>query len=148
MKLASWIMIVALGLSGCAAKSPHDEAAAIRAVLADQQAAWNACDIARFMDGYWHDPNLRFASGGKITHGWQATLTGYKQRYQDCAKMGKLGFSGLEVQVFSRHAAQVFGHWALTRAGDHPHGLFTLTFAKKRGHWRIVADHTSVATDG
>ncbi len=133
-----------LALSACS--SSHDkDAAAIRALLAAQQAAWNHCDIDGFMEGYWHSPKLRFASGGTITRGWQQTLQRYRARYGDCAKMGKLGFSDLQVSVFSNTAAQVFGHWRLTRQDDQPHGLFTLTLAKKHGHWRIIADHTSAA---
>ena len=148
---AALVLAAMLGLSACSAPygtqntGKEAQEAAIKAVLAAQQAAWNACDIDGFMDGYWRSPELRFASGGAITHGWQQTRDGYKARYGDCAKMGRLDFSGLQVTVFSNAAAQVFGHWRLTRPGGHPHGLFTLTFAKKAGHWRIVADHTSAA---
>ena len=40
-------------------------------------------------------------------------------------------------------AAVVLGSWSLARAGDNPHGKFTLIFRKFKDGWRIVHDHTS-----
>jgi ketosteroid isomerase-like protein len=155
--IITFTSVALLGLSACV--KPQDDPAAntvsfnaaqektaILKVIKDQKTAWNACDIDGFMRGYWQSPDLRFASGGNITLGWQATLDNYKKRYQDCEQMGTLDFTQLDVRVFSEDAAQVFGHWGLVRAGDHPHGLFTLTFRKFGEDWRIIADHTSAAS--
>lgn len=137
--------------TGCAStRTAADPAAraAIRAVLDGQVAAWNRGDVPGFMEGYWRSDSLRFASGGTIRRGWQATLDGYRRGYPDRAAMGTLAFADLDVAVLAPDAAQVFGRWALTRDAAHPpaSGLFTLTFRRFAEGWRIVADHTSSAS--
>ena len=117
----------------------------IEQVLADQAKAWNAGDIDRFMDGYARTPDLRFATGGTVTRGWQETLDRYKQRYPDRAAMGTLAFADLDTTVLSPDAAVVFGRWRLKTVKGEPNGLFTLLFRRTGAGWRIVADHTSAA---
>ena len=117
----------------------------IEQVLADQAKAWNGGDIVHFMAGYARTPDLRFASGGTVTHGWQETLDRYEQRYPDRAAMGTLTFSDLDTTVLSPDAAVVFGHWRLKTVKGEPNGLFTLLFRRTDAGWRIVADHTSAA---
>ncbi|WP_427451107.1 YybH family protein [Litorimonas sp. WD9-15] len=114
-------------------------------VMDDQEQAWNSGDIETFMAGYHRSEALRFASGGKINMGWQATLDGYLSRYPDRATMGELAFTDLEVQVLGEDNALVFGRWALERKDDRPNGLFTLHFQRIDGDWVIVSDHTSSA---
>ena len=122
------------------------EPEAIREVLRRQVDAWNAGDLEGFMAGYAQTDSLRFASGGVVRRGWQATLERYQQTYPDRAAMGTLAFSDLDVRVLSEEAAYVFGRWQLTRAEDALGGLFTLVFARQPdGAWRIVHDHTSAA---
>ncbi|USD37569.1 DUF4440 domain-containing protein [Ferrimonas sp. SCSIO 43195] len=115
----------------------------IRAVLAQQQAAWNRADIEGYMQGYWHSEQLRFVSSGKIKYGWDNTLKGYQARYPDAATMGKLLFELETVQMLSEDAALVVGRWQLLRKKDQPAGEFTLIFKKIGDNWRIVHDHTS-----
>jgi len=117
----------------------------IRTLLGNQQAAWNRADIPGFMQGYWQDPALRFASGGDITYGYAETLARYQQRYGDAAQMGKLEFELIEVQTLSKRNAMVFGRWRLHREKDEPNGLFTLTLEKFSDGWKITRDHTSSA---
>ena len=117
--------------------------AAIRAVLDAQVAAWNRGDIEGFMDGYWRSPETVFVSGDTVTHGWQTVLDRYKKGYSTREKMGMLVFSDLEIKLISKDAAIATGRWQLTRAGDTPHGRFTLIFRKTSQGWRIVHDHTS-----
>ena len=118
-------------------------AEAIESVLTAQQAAWNRGDIDAFMQGYWQSDALRFASGGSVTYGWQATLDGYKARYDTDAKMGVLTFSDLIIETMGEEDALVFGRWSLQRDEDMPGGLFTLHVRKFEDGWKIVADHTS-----
>jgi ketosteroid isomerase-like protein len=135
-----------LGLVFVSARGePPPATAEITAVLTTQAAAWNRGDIDAFMAGYAPLADLRFASGGNVTRGWQPTLERYKKSYPDHAAMGLLTFTDLEVTVLAPDAAIVFGHWALQREKDAPHGLFTLTFKKFAEGWRIIQDHTSVA---
>jgi ketosteroid isomerase-like protein len=119
--------------------------AVIRAVLDAQVAAWNRGDIEGFMAGYWRSPETVFISGDTVTHGWQTVLDRYKKGYSTREKMGQLAFSELDIKLISKTAAVATGRWQLTRAGDTPHGRFTLIFRKTSEGWRIVHDHTSSA---
>lgn len=153
--------IVAVALSalvaGCEIRPPDSdprllqpvltEEGRIRAVLTRQQEAWNRGDIDGFMGGYWQSPQLRFASGGTVTTGWQETRDRYHQRYSNRALMGTLSFENLEVDQISEDAAIVHGQWALRRTSDRPWGLFTLVFERIDGDWKIVSD-TTTSADG
>jgi len=137
-------LVVLLLLCGLAFAHPSEEAA-VRKVLDDQVRAWNAHDLLGYMQGYWNSPELTFYSGASITRGWQPTLERYQKRYQgEGREMGALDFEILEVRVFSRDAAVVYGRWHLKMTdGKEPHGLFTLVLRKFKEGWRIVHDHTS-----
>jgi ketosteroid isomerase-like protein len=115
----------------------------IRQVLLAQTAAWNRGDIPGFMEGYIKEERLRFASGGTITRGYEATLERYLTTYATPELMGHLSFSNLDIDVLSPDRAIVFGRFNLERASDHPWGLFTLLLEKTDDGWRIAADHTS-----
>lgn len=133
-----------IGLLRAADPAP---AAAITALLEQQAAAWNRGDIDGFMSAYAKTDDLRFASGGKVTYGWQATRDGYKKRYPDKAAMGTLTFSELVITPLAPDAALAFGRWKLTITNPPatPNGLFTLTLKKTGEGWRIIQDHTSSA---
>jgi len=121
------------------------EVAAITALLDAQDTAWNRGDIDGFMDGYWRSPDLRFASGGKVTRGFDQTVARYKTTYATPDLMGRLDTTGHEIVILSPDAAIAHGHWALTRDGDAPSGLYTLVLRKFDGAWRIVSDTTTSA---
>lgn len=121
------------------------ESQRIISVLLAQQAAWNDGDIDGFMRGYWRSDRLRFASGGSVTMGWQATRDRYHARYNNRAIMGTLTFSGLEVDLLSADAAVVHGRWELQRDADQPSGLFTLVMKRVDGDWKVVSDTTTSA---
>lgn len=114
-------------------------------VIEAQQTAWNTGDIDGFMQGYWQSPNLRFASGGTVINGWQATRDRYHERYSDRTRMGDLSFDSLNVIILAPDAAAVHGAWALQRERDRPSGLFTLIFKQIDGDWKIVSDTTTSA---
>jgi ketosteroid isomerase-like protein len=136
--------VLFLALCACAPKpDPATEAKAVESVLLRQEAAWNKGDIDAFMSGYWNNPGVRFVSGDKIVYGWAATLARYHARYGTRAQMGQLAFSDLHIDMLAPDAALVVGRWRLARAGDLPHGVFTLIFRKLDGQWVIVLDHTS-----
>lgn len=146
----TWLAVVLLTLAGIcltpsSSRAQDGTEAAIKQVLADQSAAWNRGDIDAFMAGYANTPDLRFASGGTVTKGWQETLARYKKRYADRAAMGTLTFSDLDVTILAPDAALVFGRWRLKNDKGEPNGLFTLLLRKTEPGWRIVADHTSAA---
>ena len=126
-------------------KDADEIARAIRAVMEAQQAAWNRGDIEGFMDGYERSETTTFVSGDEITRGWQTVLDRYKQRYSSPEKMGTLSFSELDIQPISPSYALVDGRWQLNRAGDSPHGRFTLLFRETSNGWRIIHDTTTSA---
>ncbi len=144
MRILFALMLCTFPLSLFAQMSPSD---AVRQVLEQQQAAWNAHKLESFLDGYWNSPELTFFSGGKVASGWQATLERYRRTYQgEGHEMGKLEFSDLNIQPLGTDAAFVRGAWHLTMSdGKTPHGLFTLVFRKLPEGWKIVHDHTSAA---
>jgi beta-aspartyl-peptidase (threonine type) len=143
----AFVLIAMLALPLVAAErkpDPKADEAAIRAVLADQAAAWNKGDLEGFMAGYWKSPDLTFVSGNAKTKGWDATLERYKKRYQAEGKeMGKLTFSELEVEQLGPDAALVRGRFTLEMMKEKPTGLFTLVLRRFPEGWRIVHDHTS-----
>jgi uncharacterized protein (TIGR02246 family) len=142
-----FLLLFSLSVVVRAFAAPADDTAAINQVLATQSAAWNRGDIDAFMEGYWKSDELRFASGGTVTHGWKTTLERYKRNYPNKALMGTLAFTIQEVKLLSPDAAIVFGKWELTRKHDKPWGLFTLTFRQLDGAWLIVSDHTSSGSE-
>ncbi len=123
-----------------------DPAAEIREVLHAQQEAWNRGDVDGFMNGYARSRSTTFVSEDTITRGWQTVRDRYKKKYSDRQKMGALTFSGLEIISLGPNAAIVIGRWQLKRKSDQPHGRFTLVFRRLAEGWRIVHDHTSVAS--
>lgn len=120
--------------------------AAIHAVLYTQRDAWNRGDVEGYMDGYVRSENTVLVSGDNVTRGWQTVLDRYKKNYNSREKMGTLTFSDLETTLIGTDAAIVLGRWHLQRAGDEPHGRFTLIFRKTKQGWKIVHDHTSSAS--
>jgi len=148
--------IVGLGLGfvcgrfsapGLAKLGSPNEASKLTAVLMEQQDAWNEGDIEGFMQGYLRSDQLRFASGGDITLGWDETLSRYQKRYSDRAIMGTLKFDIRDVTVLDHDDGLVFGQWTLIRNSDMPTGLFTLHLKKTEDGWKIVSDHTSSASN-
>lgn len=120
------------------------EQQAITKLLSDQTAAWNAGDLARFMQTYWNSEQLTFSSGGKTTRGWQATLDQYRKNYAPPKEMGKLSFDGLEIVALESESALVLGNWHLLLANDqHKDGNFSLVMRKLSGQWQIIHDHSS-----
>jgi ketosteroid isomerase-like protein len=141
--LISIFCIFLFSITAISAQSKDEKAKlAIRKVMDEQTAAWNAGDLEGFMRGYWNSPEMTFVSSGKITKGWQPTLDNYKKTYGSKAQMGVLTFSDLEITVLGKDAAAVLGKWSLQREKDNPKGLFTLTFRKFKEGWRIILDHS------
>jgi ketosteroid isomerase-like protein len=122
----------------------QEEVKAVRTVLDEQVAAWNAKDLPGFMKGYWESDDLTFFSGNVMTKGWKATLDRYRMRYQGEGKeMGKLSFEDLAVEVLGAEHALVRGRFRLRIGEQSPTGIFTLILRKTPAGWRIIHDHTS-----
>ncbi|HEX8635943.1 MAG TPA: nuclear transport factor 2 family protein [Pyrinomonadaceae bacterium] len=131
--------------SGESEKGNTESAAAIRAVLDAQAAAWNRGDIGGYMDGYERAETTTFISGDTVTRGWQTVSERYRKAYDTPEKMGTLAFGEVEIKPLSEFYANVTGRWHLTRAKDTPHGRFALIFRRTNAGWRIVQDTTTSA---
>jgi uncharacterized protein (TIGR02246 family) len=127
--------------------TPADRAA-IAAVLDAQVAAWNRGDLAAYMEGYARTDALVFTSSGKVRRGWQTTFESYRARYaQDPAAMGKLVFQIDRIDPVGADAAVVLGTWILTASPHDGRGIFSLVLERRPEGWRIIHDHTSLATE-
>ncbi len=104
------ILFLAMTISTFAQTKDEKTKAAIRKVMEDQAAAWNAGNIEGFMEGYWNSPDMKFVSGENVARGWQAALDRYKKSYDSKEKMGVLTFSDLEITLLSKDAALVLGN--------------------------------------
>ncbi|MCE9687898.1 SgcJ/EcaC family oxidoreductase [Shewanella sp. AS16] len=122
------------------AAGPSDE---IAGLLTSQQAAWNRGDLDAYMQGYWHDPKLRFVSKGQFCYGWEEMLARYKAHYPDRTTQGELKFSQLDIRLLGKDVALVVGRWELARIKDKPSGAFTLLIEKLDDRWVITHDHSS-----
>jgi ketosteroid isomerase-like protein len=123
--------------------SPGEPSNEIRAVLTEQQAAWNRGDIPAFLQGYWNSPELTFAGSDGIVRGYDGLMKRYSKTYPDKARMGELEFSGLEIRSLGSDSALVLGHWHLKRSVGDAGGVFSLVFHRFPVGWRIIHDHTS-----
>ncbi len=127
----------------CKGWSQPKEEAAIRKLMATQEAAWNRGDIPVFMQGYWNNDSLLFVGKNGPTYGWQKTLDNYKTGYPDTATMGQLHFDLLQLKPLSTDYYFVLGKWHLTRSKGDVGGAFTLIFRRFKDGWKIIADHSS-----
>ena len=75
---AAIVSFFVLAQSIFGAETPAEPA--VRQVLVDQQAAWNAHDLEKFMAGYWNSPDLTFFSGAQRTAGWYEETLERKER--------------------------------------------------------------------
>jgi len=141
-------LVMALLLTGCVSgRYRTGTQQEVRAILDKQVAEWNAGNLAGFMETYARSPDIRFASGGDLSLGWQTVFDRYRRKYGgDQTTMGQLKFSDIDIQMLGSDTAFAFGRWHLTREAGNATGLYTLVLRKLPVGWRIVHDHTSVAS--
>ena len=132
-------------------QSHSSDAAAIRAALDAQTAAWNHGDIPAFMQSYEDSPDTTFI-GSSVRKGFRPILERYKQSYTSAAQMGTLTFSDLEIRLIpgacgKTDMALVTGRFHLQRNEKGPatkdDGVFSLVWRKGPQGWKIILDHTS-----
>ncbi len=150
--LIALLLIAAAWAGGAAAvDAGAEDAAAIRQVLAQQQAAWNRGDVVAFMHGYQDSPRTTFVGSG-VRKGYRAILDSYRKNYAGPEQMGTLSFSAIEVRPLPatsgppRYAA-VTGRFHLDRARHgrvaQDDGVFSLLWQRTAEGWKIILDHSS-----
>ena len=147
-----WLLIsclVACAAGGTVARRfEASDRAAVTAVLEAQVAAWNRGDLDAYMEGYAKAEALVFTSSGKVRRGWQQAFDHYQARYgKDRAAMGKLVFEIASVDALGGDGAVVLGTWILTGSPSDGRGIFSVVLERRPEGWRIVHDHTSLATE-
>ena len=141
--------VIAIGFPSC--RSNGSSTAEVREVIDAQQAAWNRGDVEGFLRlGYWDSPELTFFSVGEVERGFRPMLERFLARYRaGDAESGKLTFTDVVVTPIEDDHAFVRGHWYVDfEKKEDQGGLFTLVFERRSEGWRIVHDHTSIATPG
>ena len=108
MRLLLWCCLSAPLLAAASAETE------VKAVLAQQEAAWNRADLNAFMQAYLNSPDITFV-GKQVTRGWQGTLERYQKTYPTPAAMGRLTFSEIEVRPLGKDHAWVLGRFQLER---------------------------------
>jgi hypothetical protein len=115
----------------------------IRAILQEQEAAWNNGKLEDFMIGYWQNDSLLFIGKNGPKYGYQTTLENYKKSYPDTSHMGKFTSTVLNIKRLSSKYYFVVGKWHLKRSVGDVSGHYTLLFKKVNFKWVIIADHSS-----
>ena len=141
MRLAILSLLTGLLLiSSCNRSKKTDDIDEIKAVLMDQQEAWNNLDLTRFMNGYWKSDSLKFYGSNGITYGWEQILENYKERYPTIEQSGTLNFSFEAIDKVEDNSYFVMGRYHLNRPIGDAQGVFMIIFKKINGQWKIVAD--------
>jgi len=133
------------------AQSGTSDEAAIRAEIKSQSDAWNRADIPSFMQTYEDSPDTTFVGSASLRKGVQPIRQRYELTYSSPAKMGKLTFSDIEVNLLRASCgkaefAVVTGKYHLDRTkveGQKDEGVFSLVWRKGPKGWKIILDHTS-----
>ena len=148
MKASSYLpLIFAASLAACAPGGepvdPKAEEAAIRAVIAKMEAAWNRGDFRGYMEGF-KKPDVVFVSRGEFQKDWQGTLDHYVRDYGGRPeRRGTLRFSDIRVELLAPDAAQLIGRYRL-EGGERPQdGINTRLMRKVDGRWVIALNHVS-----
>lgn len=123
--------------------TPAEDETAIRAVVAQMEAAWNRGDFRGYMAGF-KDPDVVFVSRGRFQEGWQGTLDHYIRDYGGSPEQrGRLRFYDIRIELLAPDAAQLIGRFRLDRPKESQEGINTRLFRKVDGRWVIALNHVS-----
>ena len=123
---------------------PEADKEAIRAVVANMEAAWNRGDFPAYMAAFKR-PDVVFVSKGEFQKDWQGTLDHYVRDYGgDPARRGRLRFFDLRIELLAPDAAMLIGRYRLEGGGRPQDGINTRLFRKVEGQgWVIAMNHVS-----
>lgn len=137
-------LLPALLAATAPAMSPAERS--IVAAMADSAAGWNAGDVDRFMRVYSDSPDTSFVTATGIVRGKPAMIARYRAKYDfaDPAKRGRLSFETMDFRQFDPAHALYIARYTLAYAdGKTQSGNTSLVFAREKGGWHIIADHSS-----
>jgi uncharacterized protein (TIGR02246 family) len=144
------ILAIFLALLGAPALARRDAPVsaqhAVEQAMADSAAGWNAGNVDRFMAIYSAAPETSFVVKDGLIRGKPAMIARYRERYDfsDPAKRGTLTFTTLDFRQLGPNHALYIARYLLTYPdGKTATGPTTLVFARERGAWHIIADHSS-----
>ena len=103
------------GLVSAGADSDAEMVDAVNAALQQQTDAWNRWDLEAFLATY--DPQLKFASEGRLLHGRTQLETRYRSNYRP-ERRGVLSFDEIEIERLGPTAALAIGRYHLQREGE------------------------------
>ena len=128
---------------GAKPTDPKVEEAAIRAVIANMEAAWNRGDFRGYMQGF-KKPDVVFVSRGEFQRDWQGTLDHYVRDYGGAPeRRGRLHFSDIRIEMLAPDAAQLISRYRLEGGGRPQDGINTRLMRKVDGKWVIALNHVS-----
>jgi ketosteroid isomerase-like protein len=138
-------LLTLCGFASAQSPAKPNEANAIIAMLNGTAVDWNRGDLNAFAKGYKNSPDILFM-GQTIRRGYDQMLAGYRKSFPNRAAMGKLTFTGLQVQPLDEHFATVTGRFHLERTpagGGNAGGYFLLVVEKTPAGWKIIRDDTT-----
>jgi ketosteroid isomerase-like protein len=120
----------------------------IKKVLACSVDAWNAGNLARFLDCYENSPHTSYLTSDQIVIGYAEIMRLYSERFSlfSVASRGTLSMSLARVVRLGAEHSLALGRYRLSRDdlnGGSADGVFSLVLRKTSLGWRIAADHTS-----
>ncbi|MEN9739053.1 MAG: hypothetical protein RLZZ318_1087 [Bacteroidota bacterium] len=142
-------LFIVCGMMSCqtntsqTANTQSADSTAIIAVLDQQVRDWNNGSIDGFMQGYWHNADLKFIGKNGTRFNYDSVAANYKRHYHSAEKMGKLSFEDLSVFKLADQPKtyQVTGKWQIV-SNQNSGGYFSLIFQEQSKAWKIVVDHT------
>ena len=146
MTKIGYLCIPAAIICAAPAYAQSPEQTAVERAMADSAAGWNAGDINRFMSIYSDDPQTSFVTSTELIRGKATMIDHYRAHYDfsDAAKRGILSFKTADFRLLDPTHALYIARYTLTKPdGTSQNGPTSLIFRLEKGHWRIIADHSS-----
>ena len=140
------VLLLALGAPAMARHAAPSAQQQIEQAMLESAAGWNAGDVERFMAIYSAAPETCFVVKDGLIRVKPAMIARYREKYdfEDPAKRGSLTFRTLDFRRLGPNHALYIARYLLTYPdGKTASGPTTLVFARERGVWRIIADHSS-----
>ena len=149
MTRLAYLPLLLLATAACCpappeAADPEAEKAAIRAVVADMESAWNRGDFPGYMAAF-KKPDVVFVSRGEVQKDWQGTLDHYVRDYggDGARRRGRLRFWDLRIDLLAPDSAMLTGRYRLEGGTRPQDGINTRLFRKVGGRWMIAINHVS-----